>query len=130
MDKKNLGKSVYNKGTRLNWLQVFGRNKWLWLFPVTGISGKPVGDGVIWTQESINNVEDEVPDNENDIRKSLTLSGTGNIAQILAKENKVQASPRIGPVVKFEIGKEVKRKEDSETKPGSMDSSKAYKKFP
>ncbi|OMJ77992.1 hypothetical protein SteCoe_22316 [Stentor coeruleus] len=125
MDKKNSVKDTYNKGTRANWFQVFGRNKLLWLLPVTGISGKPIGDGVIWTQENVNHADDDVPDNENDMRKSLTLSGTGNIAQILAKENKIQGSPKIGPAPKgFEQFRqaELKKKEESDTKPSSIDS--------
>jgi palmitoyltransferase ZDHHC2/15/20 len=128
MDKKNLQKDVYNKGIQLNWVQVFGRNKWLWMFPVTGISGKPIGDGVIWTQEN-NHVEDEIPDNENDIRKSLTLSGTGNIAQILAKENsKTHVNPQLRPKEPFKT-LEPKKKEENDTKPSSMESMRFAKSF-
>ena len=123
MDKKNHQKDLYNRGVQNNWHQVFGRNKILWLLPLTGISGKPIGDGVIWTQENLNHIEDEVPDNENDIRKSLTLSGTGNIAQILAKENsRAMASPKSGLAAMDHLrAVELKRKEDNDTKPSSMD---------
>lgn len=31
-----------------NWLQVMGKNYWLWPFPLFGESGRPVGDGVHW----------------------------------------------------------------------------------
>lgn len=131
MDKKSVQKDVYNKGTTNNWHQVFGKNKWLWPFPLTGISGKPIGDGVIWTQEN-NHIEDEVPDNENDVRKSLTLSGTGNIAQILARENNLaNPSPKSGLIVmdhsQFRVS-EVKKKEENDTKPSSIDSMRIGKK--
>ena len=41
-------------GYYFNWVQVMGKNKWLWPFPIylnSGIifkKGKPVGDGVLW----------------------------------------------------------------------------------
>lgn len=70
MDKKNAQKpNLYDKGSRLNWFQVFGKNKYLWFLPITGVSGKPIGDGVLWTQE--NNNEEEAPSNEIESRKSL-----------------------------------------------------------
>jgi palmitoyltransferase len=119
MDKKNTVKDTYTKGTANNWFQVFGKNKWLWMLPMTGVSGKPIGDGVIWTQENFHNVESEVPENENDIRKSMTLSGTGSLAQQLAKDNGRIGSPPIGP------GKgsfDVMRRDEAGTKPGSIDS--------
>ena len=124
MDKKTIQKDSFNRGLINNWYQVFGRNKWLWLLPMTGISGKPIGDGVIWTQENYH-FEEDVPDNENDVRKSLTLSGTGNIAQILAKESsRVQGSPKIGPNFNSDQfrGADIKKKEDYDTKPSSIDS--------
>lgn len=71
MDKKNIQKNnVYDKGKKNNWQQVFGQNKWLWPFPINGISGKPIGDGVIWTQEN-NNIDEEIPGNEVEVRKSI-----------------------------------------------------------
>lgn len=125
MDKKTIQKDSFNRGLINNWYQVFGRNKWLWLLPMTGMSGKPIGDGVIWTQENYH-FEEDVPDNENDVRKSLTLSGTGNIAQILAKESsRVQGSPKIGPNFNNSDqfrGADIKKKEDYDTKPSSIDS--------
>ena len=70
MDKKNASKpNLYDKGSKLNWYQVFGKNKCLWFLPITGVSGKPIGDGVIWTQE--NNNEEEAPSNEVEARKSM-----------------------------------------------------------
>jgi palmitoyltransferase len=50
LDKKNLHKGNFNCGLLVNWMQVFGRNPWLWGLPLTGKSGKPLGDGVIWRQ--------------------------------------------------------------------------------
>lgn len=37
-------------GNYYNWVQVFGKNHYLWPFPVFLESGKPVGDGVVWPQ--------------------------------------------------------------------------------
>jgi hypothetical protein len=49
MDKRNLhGTEDYSRGIRQNWIQVFGRNPFLWPFPMTGKSGKPIGDGIVW----------------------------------------------------------------------------------
>jgi hypothetical protein len=31
-----------------NFIQVFGRNPWLWFLPFYGKSGKPGGDGILW----------------------------------------------------------------------------------
>ena len=31
-----------------NFIQVFGRNPWMWMLPFYGKSGKPSGDGIIW----------------------------------------------------------------------------------
>lgn len=50
LDKKNIHQGNFNCGTLFNWMQVFGRNPWLWLLPITGKSGKPLGDGVVWRQ--------------------------------------------------------------------------------
>lgn len=105
MDKKNLQKNnVYDKGRIMNWYQVFGKNKWLWLLPVTGISGKPIGDGVIWTQEN-NNLEDEVPENEVEIRKSIP--GAAGINLPLNNDNTRNTYRNL----------EAKNKEDNNTTP-------------
>lgn len=85
MDKKNIQKTnSYDKGSTMNWYQVFGRNKWLWLLPITGISGKPIGDGVIWTQEN-GNMDEEIPENEIEIRKSVPE--TGNVPHSINNDN-------------------------------------------
>ena len=44
--------SPYNFGEYKNWVQVFGKNKILWFFPMFGESGKPMGDGVKWQEEA------------------------------------------------------------------------------
>ena len=40
--------SPYDVGSHRNFLQVFGRQKILWPFPVYMLGGHPVGDGVFW----------------------------------------------------------------------------------
>lgn len=55
----------YDQGRQLNWMQVFGRNPWLWVVPLYGKSGKPLGDGVSWVTEKMQpqgQVEDEGAD--------------------------------------------------------------------
>ena len=54
-------------------MQVFGRNKWLWLIPIIGKSGRPEGDGVMWRHEQTH-PDDEIPNNESD-RRAATLAG-------------------------------------------------------
>eukprot|EP01016_Furgasonia_blochmanni_P043153 TRINITY_DN5816_c0_g1_i8.p1 TRINITY_DN5816_c0_g1~~TRINITY_DN5816_c0_g1_i8.p1 ORF type:complete len:191 (-),score=31.52 TRINITY_DN5816_c0_g1_i8:486-1058(-) len=39
----------YDCGPYNNFIQVFGKNPWLWLLPMHGETGKPVGDGVEWS---------------------------------------------------------------------------------
>ncbi|CAG9316328.1 unnamed protein product [Blepharisma stoltei] len=61
MDKKaNQRTGLYDKGRERNWIQVFGQNPWIWLLPMTGVTGKPIGDGVIWNMENRFSV-DEAP---------------------------------------------------------------------
>ena len=57
LDKK--GKdytSMFDIGSEKNWQQIFGHNKLLWPFPVFMGSGKPVGDGIYWP---LNKIEEE-----------------------------------------------------------------------
>jgi hypothetical protein len=72
MDKKVLNKTTFNRGTKENWLQVFGSNPWLWFFPVFGKSGKPLGDGVVWTLPGCVDT-DEIPADEVEKRNSSTF---------------------------------------------------------
>jgi len=44
----------YDMGVYYNFIQIFGKNPWLWFLPVTLKSGKPVGDGVVWPQKPSN----------------------------------------------------------------------------
>lgn len=47
LDKENNpDEKYYDIGRVNNWLQVFGKNYWLWPFPYYGKSGRPYGDGV------------------------------------------------------------------------------------
>jgi hypothetical protein len=39
---------LYDVGKEVNWESVFGKNPWLWAFPVQMGSGKPAGDGIYW----------------------------------------------------------------------------------
>ena len=41
-------KSNYDISAKVNWEQIFGMNRWLWIFPVFCDSGKPIGDGITW----------------------------------------------------------------------------------
>jgi hypothetical protein len=41
-------------GVYYNFIQIFGKNPWLWPFPVFMTSGRPVGDGVVWPQKPSN----------------------------------------------------------------------------
>lgn len=56
-----------------NFIQVFGRNPWMWLVPMYGKSGKPSGDGIVWPiaesqfSESDVNVESEA-NRENSVK--------------------------------------------------------------
>ncbi|CAD8068458.1 unnamed protein product [Paramecium sonneborni] len=42
--------SLFNFSFNLkrNWFQVMGNNPWLWAFPIFGVNGKPLGDGIRW----------------------------------------------------------------------------------
>ena len=66
-----MNKSSFNRGLKNNWEQVFGRNKWTWFFPFTGQSGKPIGDGVIWSVSGTMESE-EIPVDEIEKRNSST----------------------------------------------------------
>ena len=61
MDKRNSQNyKVYDKGLYLNFIQIFGTNPWLWLVPIHGKSGMPIGDGVVWHKETTPTFDDEV----------------------------------------------------------------------
>jgi hypothetical protein len=66
MDKRNLhGSEDYSRGARANWIQVFGRNPLMWPIPMTGKSGKPVGDGIVWiTNTNVEDGDEQVPEDE------------------------------------------------------------------
>jgi len=82
MDKTTIKKSEYNRTCKQNWVQVFGANPWLWLLPMSGRSGRPVGDGVMWRPEATH-PDDDIPNNEAD-RKSSTLTGSkGSLGRVM-----------------------------------------------
>lgn len=55
LDKKGKAfKSIYDIGLFNNWYQVFGTNKFLWPFPIVLGSGKPLGDGIYWPNNQVN----------------------------------------------------------------------------
>mmetsp|Transcript_26369 Transcript_26369/g.26006 ORF Transcript_26369/g.26006 Transcript_26369/m.26006 type:complete len:233 (+) Transcript_26369:288-986(+) len=51
----------YDLKSARNWLQVFGRNPWLWIVPYYGKSGKPVGDGITWSLDPFQDVLENDP---------------------------------------------------------------------
>jgi palmitoyltransferase len=68
----------FNIGPLFNFVQVFGRNPWLWLLPITGLSGKPVGDGVTWRTVINTFAEEEIPDNEVNGRSGPVITHSAN----------------------------------------------------
>lgn len=55
LDQRNRNiKSVYDMGSWHNFYQIFGVNKFLWPFPILGQSGKPLGDGIYWENNTAN----------------------------------------------------------------------------
>ena len=51
--------SKFTLGPLGNWMQVFGRNPWLWPWPIMSNSGKPLGDGVTWAPEATPHPSDD-----------------------------------------------------------------------
>ena len=74
MDKSTTKKGEFRRSLRQNWYQVFGVNPWLWPLPIIGRSGRPLGDGVMWHQES-SHPDEDIPNNESD-RRSSTLTAS------------------------------------------------------
>lgn len=68
LDKKNAKKKGFSQGVQKNLMQTFGKNPWLWLLPMTGASGKPIGDGVTWTS-AIQDLEEVAEENSNKINQ-------------------------------------------------------------
>ncbi|OMJ92936.1 hypothetical protein SteCoe_4148 [Stentor coeruleus] len=79
MDKKNLANyKIYDKGLTTNFIQIFGRNPLLWLFPLNGRSGMPHGDGIIWHRESGQTLDDELQGTEENIKSTQRLKNFSN----------------------------------------------------
>ena len=87
MDKKGINKSNYNKGALKNWEQIFGRNSCFWLLPMTGESGKPIGDGVAWNLAITIDI-DEIPDEGSEKRNSSTMNDKGKRRESEENKNK------------------------------------------
>ena len=49
---EEMQESPYNLGAYYNWMQVFGKNWWIWPIPIFLSSGGPLGDGIIWPKAS------------------------------------------------------------------------------
>ena len=71
-DPKN-DNAKFNLGYYENWIQVFGENKWLWLFPIVTESGRPEGDGLNWKVKEIRMLLESRGNND--------LDKSGNSAQ-------------------------------------------------
>ncbi|KRW99554.1 hypothetical protein PPERSA_01200 [Pseudocohnilembus persalinus] len=67
----------YDLGMNFNWEQIFGRNKALWLIPIVGESGKPIGDGVNWQLKPQQSLE-TMYNNNNDESQSQTTQKKQN----------------------------------------------------
>ncbi|CAG9314917.1 DHHC2_3 [Blepharisma stoltei] len=66
-----------------NWLQVFGRNPWLWVVPYYGKSGKPVGDGVMWSHDPFQDVLENDPV-ESETNREGAISRPPNSLSVVA----------------------------------------------
>jgi len=54
MEKKRSNEPVtvnYDMGLYYNFVQIFGKNPYLWALPVFFKSGRPIGDGIVWPQK-------------------------------------------------------------------------------
>lgn len=76
----NLPVGLYDKGLRHNWMQIFGQDARIWLLPIYGRTGLPLGDGVIWQSKS---EEQEVKNpsersSEGTVRTPKRVSGLPN----------------------------------------------------
>jgi hypothetical protein len=85
------GPNNYNLGTKLNWLQVFGYNVCLWPLPITGRSGKPVGDGVHWAYFDDNDFVEGSSKGNSDRVETPRLMHSSIISLALPANTKVQS---------------------------------------
>ena len=94
MDKKNLiSQKIYDKGLRANFIQIFGMNPWLWMFPLNGKSGMPVGDGVVWANERGVQFEEEFNGTDENTKSTNRQSKLGNSLPNLSASRDI-ISPR------------------------------------
>lgn len=92
MDKKVVNKVNYNKGINKNWEQIFGKNPWLWFLPLTGDSGKPIGDGVVWTVP-VNIEIDDIPEDEMEKRNSSVMNDVNRKKDEESKSKEISTAP-------------------------------------
>ncbi|CAG9329296.1 unnamed protein product [Blepharisma stoltei] len=98
MDKKAVNRiGIYNKGTWRNWIQVFGQNPWLWLLPMTGATGKQIGDGVVWNNETRTSI-DELPPNESKPANIAKPSPSIPIRNEPSASSKIVLSPPLSKI--------------------------------
>jgi palmitoyltransferase len=83
--------SNYNLGIKLNWLQVFGYNAWLWLLPITGRTGKPAGDGLHWAYLDDNDFVEGSSKGNSDRVETPRLKHSSIISQALSGNTKIQS---------------------------------------
>jgi palmitoyltransferase len=60
--KRNNEVTNYDMGLYYNFVQIFGKNPYLWMIPVFMRSGKPIGDGVVWPQKPSKAQSYDAPD--------------------------------------------------------------------
>jgi len=96
MEKKRANEVInYDMGLYYNFVQIFGKNPYLWFIPVFMKSGKPIGDGVVWPQKPSKAQTYDQPDQSKDISESrVNLELTQRGGPVASFENKApQKSP-------------------------------------
>ena len=86
LEKENKNDNAkFNLSPYDNWIQVFGANKLLWLFPFVCESGRPEGDGLNWPVREIKLLETRNGTNNNN-----DLDRSGNSRQGLRINNETE----------------------------------------
>ena len=96
--------SKFSLGPLGNWMQVFGRNPWLWMWPIMGKSGKPLGDGVTWMpeatpQQSDDNVAESVRNSVESPRVSTAVRKSMSAMKEQLLEDSVEIAEEQHPAV-------------------------------
>lgn len=71
----------YDMGVYYNFIQIFGKNPWLWLLPVFLSSGRPVGDGVVWPMKPANAQRYEIDMSIRNVTANKDTSEQGSAAK-------------------------------------------------